>query len=349
MREKRPKIIFLMETKQTVDEMRKLKEELHYQAGLVVPCDRSWGGRRGGLAMLWKDDVELHIQTYSPHHIDAIIQTHSGSPWRITGFYGYPEECHKHESWILLRHLHSRMSLPWVCIGDYNEILSSDEKQERLEKAFSPMLAFRNTLAHCELIDMGFQGGKFTWNNGRPGVEFVQERIDKACANQAWRDLFPRSQVFHLSVSYSDHIPIMLTIQASNEVKRKKNIPRRFEEKWASHPKCRLVVEEGWRQRVEGGSPMFCLFQRIRNTRLALIKWEKRAFGNTKVILQQKQRLLEELTCRNDPTLLERIRETKAEINNILHHEELAWKQRSRAIWLPAGDKNIKFFHQRAT
>ena len=188
------------------------------------------------------------------------------------------------------------------------------------------MLAFRNTLAHCDLIDMGFQGGKFTWNNGRPGVEFVQERIDRACANQVWRDLFPRSQVFHLSASYSDHIPIMLTIQASSEVKRKRNFPRRFEEKWASHPECRMVVEEGWRQRVEGGSPMFCFFQRIRNTRLALIKWEKRAFGNTKVILQQKQRLLEELTCRNDPTLLERIRETKAEINNILHHEELAWR-----------------------
>ena len=218
------------------------------------------------------------------------------------------------------------MSLPWVCIGDYNEILSSDEKQGRLEKAFSPMLAFRNTLAHCDLIDMGFQGGKFTWNNGRPGVEFVQERIDRACANQVWRDLFPRSQVFHLSASYSDHIPIMLAIQASSEVKRKRNFPRRFEEKWASHPECRMVVEEGWRQRVEGGSPMFCLCQKIRNTRLALIKWEKRAFGNTKVILQQKQRLLEELTCRNDPTLLERIRETKAEINNILHHEELAWR-----------------------
>lgn len=58
---------------------------------------------------------------------------------------------------------------------------------------------------------------------------------------------------------------------------------------------------------------------------------------------------LEELTCRNDSALLGRIRETKAKINNMLHHEELAWRQRSRAIWLPAGDKNTKFFHQRAT
>ena len=61
VREKRPKIVFLMETKQTVDEMRNLKEELHYQGGLVVPYDKRWGGRWGGLAMLWKDDVNLHI------------------------------------------------------------------------------------------------------------------------------------------------------------------------------------------------------------------------------------------------------------------------------------------------
>lgn len=87
-----------METKQTVDEMRKIKEELNYQGGLVVPCDRSWGGGRGGQVMLWKDEVNLHIQTYSPHHIDAIILTDPSAPWRITGFYGYLEECRKHES-----------------------------------------------------------------------------------------------------------------------------------------------------------------------------------------------------------------------------------------------------------
>ena len=141
----------------------------------------------------------------------------------------------------------------------------------------------------------------------------------------------------------------MLTIQANSDEKRKKKFPRRFEEKWASHPECRQVIEGAWQQRVEGGSPMFCLFQRIRNTRLALIKWENRAFGDTKVALQQRQRLLEELTSRNDLALMDRIRETKTEINNLLHQEELAWRQRSRAIWLPVGDKNTKFFHQRAT
>ena len=93
---------------------------------------------------------------------------------------------------------------------------------------------------------------------------------------------------------------------------------------------------------------MFCLFQKIKNTRLALIKWENVAFGNTKVSLKDNHRVLEELNSKNDPALLGRIRETKTKINNILHQEELAWRQRSRAIWLPVGDKNTKFFHQKA-
>lgn len=81
------------ETKQTVDEMRKIKDELNFQGGLVVPCDGSWGG----LVMLWKEEVNLHIQMYSPHHINAIILIDPGVPWQITGFYGYSKECRKHD------------------------------------------------------------------------------------------------------------------------------------------------------------------------------------------------------------------------------------------------------------
>uniref|UniRef100_A0A7N2L6U1 Endonuclease/exonuclease/phosphatase domain-containing protein n=1 Tax=Quercus lobata TaxID=97700 RepID=A0A7N2L6U1_QUELO len=123
-REKAPDVLFLMETKQTVDEMRNIQADLHYDSMLAVPCVH----RVGGIAMLWKADVDLHVQTYSLNHIDARIMIDPFSPWRLTGFYGRPEEHRKHKSLEYLRHLHSRDSQPWICMGDYNKILSSDEK-----------------------------------------------------------------------------------------------------------------------------------------------------------------------------------------------------------------------------
>ena len=169
VREKAPKVLFLME--KTVDEMRKIQGELRYDSMLAVLCVH----RAGGLAMLWKEEVSLHVQTYSLNHIDARIMTDPNSPWRIIGFYGRPEDHRKHESWSYLRHLHSRDSLPWICIGDYNEILNSNEKQGRIPRPLMPMKEFRKTLLHCGLIDLGFQGNIFTWRNGRPGEAFVQE------------------------------------------------------------------------------------------------------------------------------------------------------------------------------
>ena len=46
---------------------------------------------------------------------------------------------------------------------------------------------------------------------------------------------------------------------------------------------------------------------------------------------------------------MERMNGVKKEIREILHHEEVFWRQRSRSIWLPVGDKNTNFFHQRAS
>lgn len=39
----------------------------------------------------------------------------------------------------------------------------------------------------------------------------------------------------------------------------------------------------------------------------------------------------------------------RGEINNLPHHEEVYLRQRSRAIWLQAGDKITKFFHEQAS
>ena len=43
------------------------------------------------------------------------------------------------------------------------------------------------------------------------------------------------------------------------------------------------------------------------------------------------------------------IKKVEKQIQNILIDEKIYWKQRSRADWLKEGDKNTKFFHNKAS
>ena len=129
-----------METKLSVSEMQPIKAELDSPSMLVVPSLR----RSDGLALLWKNDVVVDTQTYSPNHIDVHVSSPIQALWRMTGVYGHPEERMKIEIWILLKHLQARASLPWVCLGDFNKILCSEEKNGRIPKLLQPMQDFNN-------------------------------------------------------------------------------------------------------------------------------------------------------------------------------------------------------------
>ena len=123
---------------------------------------------------------------------------------------------------------------------------------------------------------------------------------------------------------------------------------RRFEEKWAYHPSCEEVVRIAWEAENVTGSPMFRLFEKVKRC-LQLVEWSRTIFGSVQTKLQEKQSALEELSLQNDPQNLPAIRDLRRDINTLLHQDEMFWRQRLRAIWLLAGDKNTKFFHQRAS
>lgn len=127
----------------------------------VVP----WHNTRGGLALFWPTNMNVDIQSFSNRYIDAIIDHGVNNAWQITGFYEDPDTASQENSWSLLKMLSSQFQLPWVCLGDFNEIILAEEKQGWLDRLERQMQSFCDALDFCELKVLGFNGFQFTWSN----------------------------------------------------------------------------------------------------------------------------------------------------------------------------------------
>ena len=134
-----------METKLSQEEM-KYKQQLGYTQGLVV----SSMGKSGGLALLWKPETKVVVQGFSRQHIDAHITCNkTGTKWRLTSFYVQPDTIKQEETWSILESLSRTNQLSWLCIEDYNEIISQSEKSGGRLRSSRQLDRFRRAINLC--------------------------------------------------------------------------------------------------------------------------------------------------------------------------------------------------------
>ncbi|KAL0437517.1 UNVERIFIED_CONTAM: hypothetical protein Sradi_0459600 [Sesamum radiatum] len=76
-------------------------------------------GLSGRLAMLWKRFLDVTLMSLSKNHIDILVSStdRDADVGRRTGF------------WELLRSLHQRSLVPWLCFGDFNAIHFPHERK----------------------------------------------------------------------------------------------------------------------------------------------------------------------------------------------------------------------------
>jgi hypothetical protein len=72
-----------------------------------------------------------------------------------------------------MENLRVQSDLPWCVLGDFNEVMWSFEQMSKNRRPEQQMLAFRDVLETCGLVDLGFTGYPFTYNNKRSGNNYV--------------------------------------------------------------------------------------------------------------------------------------------------------------------------------
>ena len=342
VRREDPNIVFLMETRL---DSRKL-EFLRVRLGMAGCLGVDRHGLGGGLALLWSSAITVYIKNFSHHHIDADVVFEDGLHWRVTGFYGHPERGLRAHSWALLRHLWGIRNLPWLVLGDFNEITDLNEQWGRSDCNLAQMAAFREALSDCCLQDLGFHGAAFTWSNRRLSDDLVRVRLDRGVANSEWISLFPNAQVHHVVVAASDHMGLLISMDPAQALInfRKKNWFR-FEHMWVREAGCEDAIREGWSVQVQG-SPMYSVVQKIKNCRVSLLNWSRTHVRASPRLIASKMARLEQLeNMPMDEYRSNEVNDLRREVNVLMEKEEIFWRQRSRVSWLSAGDRNTKFFH----
>ena len=173
------------------------------------------------------------------------------------------------------------------------------------------MAAFRDTLMLCELKDLGFQGLPFTYDNRRRGNANVKVRLDRALADDRWRDIFSDATVVHLVSPCYDHRPILVKL-ARETIAAPSRKCKRYEIMWEREHALPEVVANAWQDQGPK-SDLDDINEALRKMMDVLHSWGGRKLGNVTRELSRMRRGLENLYKDNAPT--EEIRATLDAMN----------------------------------
>lgn len=235
----------------------------------------------------------------------------------------------------------SVITAPWVLMGDWNQVLSLEDKQGGRPVTITQSQQLWQMISANSLIDLGFSGGHFTWTNMRSELACIKELLDRAWCTGNWHKKYPHANVKHLLRSHSDHHPILLTINAT--LPQKKQYRDLFMlTAWFQNPGFGKVVSRAW------FDPEAPLLQSLQKFRQLAIHWNHACFGN---IFYRKRRCkarLEDIQIKleDQPSrYLEHLEvEVLTELNEVLGLEEEFWRHKAKVAWIKGGDRNTKFF-----
>uniref|UniRef100_A0A8R7TP82 Endonuclease/exonuclease/phosphatase domain-containing protein n=1 Tax=Triticum urartu TaxID=4572 RepID=A0A8R7TP82_TRIUA len=337
-----PDILFLSETKMDGRRMEKFKWMLGMSNMVVRACE----GKSGGLALFWKKEIRMELHNYSRYHIDAEVIEKDGFKWLFTGIYGEPSSDRREITWRLMRILKQQLNLPWLCAGDFNEILFNHEKKGGPARAQSQMEGFRLALVDCGLKDLGFIGDKYTWRNHSDASRYIKERLDRAVGSRSWCARFPHCKVVNGDPRHSDHRPVTIHIKgvvgAQKFRRRAHNF--RFEARWLQEEDCEAIVNNAWaKAKRRGETTIQGMLSMVAGD---LKNWDANVLGDLQKRIKDLKKELEEVR-RGDINQDQVSREhfLREKLDHLEYQQDTHGRQRAHVKWLQDGDRNTSFFH----
>ncbi|XP_038976830.1 uncharacterized protein LOC120107571 [Phoenix dactylifera] len=155
-----PDICFLCETRISGEGLRRVQRRLAFDWDSFVVESQ---GLSGSILLLWKRGVaSVDVFRNCTQQVVMVISEPNEAPWVLCGVYASTDYRTRRVLWDELTRLLTQ-GIPTMVVGDFNCILSSNEK--RGGRAYSDSgdrREFREFLDETGLVDLGFSGPRFT-------------------------------------------------------------------------------------------------------------------------------------------------------------------------------------------
>ncbi|XP_031127486.1 uncharacterized protein LOC116029577 [Ipomoea triloba] len=332
-------VLCLMEIRSPkVQGMTSLVNSLGYTNSFVVEPI----GFAGGLLVVWKQgQIDLSVVSNLSQAIHTRIK--NGSQEILFTFaYVRPNPFAKAHFWEYCKGIGSNLNVPWIVMGDLNDIAKVEEQWGSDSVNNTNLERFVDAYGSCGLIDPGYSGQKFTWSRMVGNRVTQMRRLDRVLWNVEAQLAFPKGKTVVLPRLSSDHNPLLF-IDVAGTPPNNNCRPKRFEAAWLSRDDYGNI----WKDATRPGTRD--MVDVITDVTKQSFLWNQNVFGN---IFKRKRQLTariqgiqENVHYASSRGLQNLERKLLRELNAVLDQEETLWFQKSRRDWIKDGDRNTRYYH----
>lgn len=171
----RANLAFISETRCNTKKAEKRIKDLPLCNSIIVPSQ----GNSSGLWMLWGDDLQVGCLRKNKSIIAVqVVQKIVGLKWMVIGVYRDPHRSGNQSIWEEIDGIMEGFEGPICVLGDFNSIVTIQEKAGGSSQLSSHNTAFRQWIHSAGLVHLGYHGPAYTWTNKQQGKANISERLD---------------------------------------------------------------------------------------------------------------------------------------------------------------------------